>query len=328
MTLQKIALGAFCKFTLIAAFVLASSTAFASGVLDNSDKEQKKDAFFAACLRGKTEDVLASIKNGDFDISWRNDDGTSPLGSAILRYNQDPAMIRALVEAGFEINGCVGSALLPELMMAISNNDTPEIMEIFLKAGVDPNVRGVGGKTPAHLIAARKKPSEFIETLSRYGGKIDLPDEYGKTPIWELYEARAELELYKTFKKLGANFEHPDLEGGTMLMRSELPELIKILSAAGADMNARDVSEKTALIRAVAFGASLELIEALIEGGSDLNARDSSGRSALIYAVIKGRPDVESLLRQNAADDTIKDNDGKCAFDYTPEGMAKRKKRN
>lgn len=322
MTFKKIATGKVCKLAVLIVTLLTASILHATEKSDADAKKILMDDFFRSCMTGNKDEVLAAIKRGDFDTSWRNEDGTTPLGMALFRHNQSPELVQALIDAGFEINNCIANSPLTPLMLVLISNDTPEIAEILLKAGVDPNETIIEGKNVAHFIAAREKKPEVLELVARYGTDIDLKDKEGKTPAWEAFEANTSVEMLKAFKKLGADFNYPNVRGYPMIMCCEEAEKITRLAQAGVDLNVRDASEKTPLMRAVFLGAPLDVIQAFIDGGADLNAQDSSGRTALIYSIVKARPDVESLLRQSAADDTIIDNNGKRAFDYTPEGIA------
>ena len=56
------------------------------------------------------------------------------------------------------------------------------------------------------------------------------------------------------------------------------------LLAAGAHVDTRDATGKTALIRAVQYGSTTQAVCALLAGGADCNARDHNGMPPLIYA--------------------------------------------
>jgi ankyrin repeat protein len=69
----------------------------------------------------------------------------------------------------------------------------------------------------------------------------------------------------------------------------------------GADVNARDQWERTALYYAAEKGHK-EVVELLLEHGADVNARDQGGRTALQHPAEKGYEEVVELLLEHGAD--------------------------
>jgi ankyrin repeat protein len=80
----------------------------------------------------------------------------------------------------------------------------------------------------------------------------------------------------------------------------------------GADVNARDQWERTALHYAAEKGHK-EVVELLLEHGADVNARDQGGRTALQHSAEKGYEEVVELLLEHGADVNAKE-----YWDWTP----------
>lgn len=75
---------------------------------------------------------------------------------------------------------------------------------------------------------------------------------------------------------------------------------VRVLLAAGADVNGADPDGRTALM--VAAGRNDEgLVELLLEAGADTGKRDAEGVSALTIAKADGFPDIVALLRHAGA---------------------------
>ncbi len=91
----------------------------------------------------------------------------------------------------------------------------------------------------------------------------------------------------------------------------EGPELVKLMLEHGADVHARGHDGSTALMYAVSYGAPSETIEALLAAGSPLGARTERGESALSLAI---RNDAERavvrLLLEHGADPNSRQIDG------------------
>lgn len=89
--------------------------------------------------------------------------------------------------------------------------------------------------------------------------------------------------------------------------------------ANGADVNAKDKNDKTALmIAAYNIEGKAEVVRVLLEHGADVNAKDSGGKTALIWATngVQQSPNIVRVLLEHGGDVNAKDKDGKTALDY------------
>src|SRR5678815_4446778 len=80
-------------------------------------------------------------------------------------------------------------------------------------------------------------------------------------------------------------------------------EIIRLLVAAGAGVNAYDRDKRTPLHRHLASTRrSKEVLEILLKGGADPNAKDRSGKTVLQEAARNGERDVlvQTLQRYGA----------------------------
>jgi ankyrin repeat protein len=74
------------------------------------------------------------------------------------------------------------------------------------------------------------------------------------------------------------------------------------LLTAGADINARDKHENTALIHAVWMNKNPEVTITLLKGGANVNIKNKAGRTALIAASHRSHPELTRLLLKAGAD--------------------------
>ena len=75
-------------------------------------------------------------------------------------------------------------------------------------------------------------------------------------------------------------------------------EKVKFLIDKGADVNAKDYFDMTALMYAV---DDYDITKLLIDSGADVNLIDINGKTALIYASQKGHLEVAEFLKANGA---------------------------
>jgi ankyrin repeat protein len=85
--------------------------------------------------------------------------------------------------------------------------------------------------------------------------------------------------------------------------------LVESMLSQGADANAKDSRDVTALMWAVESGER-KAVEILLSGGADVNAGDKTGGTALMRAARDGYMDIARLLLDKNADVNAKDLNG------------------
>ena len=150
---------------------------------------------------------------------------------------------------------------------AVDGGDTGTV-ELFLAAGMSPDVRDGAGGT-ALIGAAARGRNDISRKLLRGGADVNARDAGGSTALMQ--------------SAAGGHGETTD-----------------VLLSAGADVNLRDNNGQTALIRAAARGHA-DVVRELIRRGARLDVKDKGGRDALTWAEVNDRTDVVDLLRKTRA---------------------------
>ena len=150
---------------------------------------------------------------------------------------------------------------------AVEDGDTGAV-DLFLAAGMRPDVTDASGRTPLINAASRGHDQITRKLLSR-GADVNARDRNGSTALME-----------------AAQGDHR--------------ETARALLEGGADVNALDGDGQTALVRAAARGHA-EMVRLLLNRGARAEIRDKFGRDALTWAEINGKGDVVDLLRKAGA---------------------------
>jgi ankyrin repeat protein len=167
----------------------------------------------------------------------------------------------------------------------------------------------VNAATERLVKASRVGDLKTVETFLSSGLNPDLPDRYGRTP---LYYA-ASFNETKVVELLLAYHANPNAPITSESAGSEFPisplqnaasmgnlRATSMLLASGAEIEAKGATGRTALHFA-ALGVHLDVLQLLIEKGADLNARDAAGTSPLDNAVWRGQLDAAAILLAHGA---------------------------
>lgn len=116
-------------------------------------------------------------------------------------------------------------------------------------------------------------------------------DEFRFQPI-HLLDMYFEPEILELLLANGADVNARNDKGVTLLHIITEPDAIPLLVKKGADLEARDSGGRTPLIAHAGEQANgPDVVEALLAAGADPNARGASGETAL--SIARGGPDVE-----------------------------------
>jgi ankyrin repeat protein len=297
-------------------------------------KDMNKGGFTALhyAAREGCIDCARALIDAGADPDVHDPDRVTPLVLALENLHYDFAAY--LIEAGADIDKWDLFGRTP-IYMAADTNTLPvmgngamvvipstdeltayDIGERLLAAGADPNIRlkrrppyrnvpqdrgGDGilsqGATPL-LRAARAGDVDFVRLLLAHGALVDLPSKEGVTPLM----AAAGVEFGQRVTR-GRN----RTEEGVI-------ETIKLLLAAGADINAQMISEPGR--RFVVNGSQLAQGTTYRARGQQVPSPTAMPHSTALHGAAQhGYNSVVELLVENGADLTIRDANGSTAED-------------
>ena len=163
-----------------------------------------------------------------------------------------------------------------QFVIAIKSDDIV-LANLLLEWGLDPNSKDIAGDTLL-IVSVRQDKSQFVKELLSKGANANLQN------------ARGEYAL---------DFANP--------------AIIEILVKAGADINVRDLSQRTYLIKS-AIKNDFEQIKILAKAGADPNLQDSLGKTALHYASENKNIAIMDYLKSIGSEQNIVDKLGQKAI--------------
>jgi ankyrin repeat protein len=238
-------------------------------------------AFLASCA---VAFCLAPLSAQRAIVNAVDPDGTTALHWAV--HHDDVALAERLVRAGANVNAKNDYGATPMSEAAVAGNIA--MLELLLKAGADVESPNADGQT-ALMVVARSGRIDAARLLLKYKANANASEKW---------------------------------RGQTALMwaaAQQQPEMVKVLVAAGADVNARATvnnwaRQVTAEPRAIyrpsggltpllyaAREGCVDCARALIDGGADVNLADPDLISPLLMAVMNMQYDTAAhLIRRGA----------------------------
>ncbi|XP_035775626.1 protein fem-1 homolog C-like [Anopheles albimanus] len=149
-----------------------------------------------------------------------------------------------------------------------------------------PEDRSVHCVTPLWCACVSGK-LPVVKCLVRLGSNINALSDTGSTPLRSAC-FMTHIDIVQFLVENGADIRKPNYNGGTCLINSvQSVSLCTYLIGKGADVNARDIQDKTALHYAIQEHR-LETTQLLLEHGANPFAKSRYGDDALQTACLKG----------------------------------------
>jgi ankyrin len=195
-----------------------------------------------------------------------------------------------------------GEAGVTPLMAAVFGND-PVIVKQLLELGADVRAREEGSEATALHYACQSDP--LVQAMGE-GPDAPSREQVSEATGWH-YEVDNAVEIARLLLEYGADIEARDMAEATPLLIASMQgvgEVAELLIDKGADVGAHDHFERTVLMLSV-LGGDLGLMQLLVEKGVDVRATDAKGANALWTAVRAGRTEMIRYLLSRGASVSI-----------------------
>lgn len=181
----------------------------------------------------------------------------------------------------------------------------------LIAAGADPNIKSEGGDTPLMTAVIHKQPAA-AEALIEGGADLQIPNKVGAPPLCWVVSMNAGRRVEQTsWVMVDGVKQETKHDPEEPYLRAV--EVARLLIAGGADPNAVDGGQQTALSRAV-MGGDLKLAQMVLEAGGDVNHRNATHYTPLLAAASKGQSAAVAWLIEQGADPSAADDAGFTAL--------------
>ena len=262
-----------------------------------------------------SKEVLQATIDHGADMNATDKDNCTALMLACANRHVDA--IHILLKAGSDTNiAKIDSQTC--LMHAAIGHCSSTVLQAIIDHGVEVNATDKHSRT-ALILACKRKHVDAIYVLLKAGTDINIADKTGETCLIHAAIGDCSSEVLQAIIDYGADVNAIDKDSRTALIwacKRKHVDAIHVLLKAGSNTNIADTNGKTCLMYAVDAVCSKEVLQALIDHGADVNATDKNNRTALIGACTKRLLDAIHVLLKAGSDTNIADKDGNtCLMD-------------
>lgn len=272
---------------------------------------------FSEQLRGHPRflSVVELLLQHGADLLAISEDGATVLSGAVELGR--PEMVELLLQHGAaQAQELLGAESAQTLIASALEYQKVGVAEVLIQRGAkfDPNVGGL-----AHEAAANCRVS-VLKWLLEQGADINARDEEGNTLI---LAAGGHTEVVEELIARGADVTAHNSKGeGLLHLCSPWPKCLELVLPLGLPIDRPNHIGQTPLHLAA---SSAEALRMLLKAGASVNVQDHEGATPLhrVFSDYEYRPDVEfplfHTLVSAGADRTLKDKEGKTAYDRAQE---------
>lgn len=242
------------------------------------------------------EQIFEALADSGGDANTIDGDGTSTLlWAAAIGI---ASTVEKLIEMGANVDArdVEGrTALMHAAKEDFAFSEYTAVYRSLLRAGADVDAADKTGATAVAWVARDGKP-ELVTQLIEAGANVNTKDSQGKTPLMEaMHQSFAESQYEEVTECLvdaGADANTRDHTGKTALIHLVLEDF-------GGNLRISGLTKEQ--VREESIPEKIPFIDTLAKAGADLNLRDATGKTALDWATErKEGPVVDRLIELGA----------------------------
>jgi ankyrin repeat protein len=243
----------------------------------------------------KGPDMAFPLRN----VGWLTSAATHPetlralIAAGASERDQDD---KDLALVGAARSGNLGSA---KALIAYGANPNADLNHLILTESGGGMTMQFQGSGNVLFYAAESGNPEMVREILRYDPNVNARGPKGQTPIFAAGDSRygdkdgARVEIVQLLAAEGAHVNARDNDGNTPLHEIFLTDVEEELLTLGADVNARNNDGETPIFTTVDYDA----IPLFIEHGADLSIRNNKGQTVVEAAEEKGPICEEALSK-------------------------------
>jgi ankyrin repeat protein len=248
-------------------------------------------------------DVLQLLLDHNADMHMTDIKGNTPLHLATE--DGDLKIAQILLEHKVDVNSRNDDGSTPFLRALETGN--LDVAWLLLDHNADVHMHDNRGNTPLQRAACSGLLEVSRKILDRSASaEVNSCNYHGSTPLL-LASEEGHADVVRLLLDFNADMYARDGDGDTALhcaaLRGRL-EVSQILLELNLDVNSRNNSESTPLHRVLEGGreGNPDVARLLLDYGADVQARDLSGRTAFELARDRGQHEIVGLLPQHASE--------------------------
>lgn len=237
------------------------------------------------------------------------------------------ADIAPLIKQGADVNAIDNKSGMTLLMISCLKMSTLTTVELLLN-GADPNIKTNDSKTMDNYDLFHGTTALEIMMINHYLDIITFTSCLDTMKYSDIYNDSKEIEIHDIqihiitlLIKYGAKINISNMLGQSPLMyacMSGNKEMVRFLISCGADVNQRDITGATPLLRTIIkekikslvdnykLDTEVDIVKILLESGADIDVRDIFGANAVIDACIENKDKILRLLLKAGANPNSK----------------------
>nr|XP_056721279.1 rabankyrin-5 [Euleptes europaea] len=270
-----------------------------------NELDHNGDLALGLALSRRLESIATTLVSHKADVDMVDKRGWSLLHKAIQRGDKFAAHF--LVKNGARVNAAtLGDQETPLHLVASYNpkKHTPDVMaemaqiaECLLKAGANPNMQDIQGRTPLHASIIVKNDQVFSQLLQCKQLDLELKDHEGSTALW------LAVQYITVSSDPSVNpFEDVPVENGTSFDENSFAAR---LIQRGSNTDAPDTVTGICLLQRAAGAGNEAAALFLATHGAKVNHRNKWGETPLHTACRNGLANLTAELLQQGANPNI-----------------------